>query len=228
VTIIPAIDLMDGQVVRLHKGLATTKEVFGDALEVLHRYEAAEWVHVVDLDGAFGQRPAQTPVIHAMAARQRLQVGGGLRSLDDCARLFDAGVGRVVLGTAAVTNPALVDALLERHGADALCVAIDVKGGEVATKGWTEGSGITPETLAARLEGQGVVHVLCTAVHRDGTLQGPDLDVLARVDRSALMVQASGGIGSLDDIRSVKHLAGVILGKALLTGRFTLAEALAC
>ena len=227
-TVIPAIDLMDGQVVRLHKGLAITKEVFGEALEVLHRYRAAEWVHVVDLDGAFGQRPAQTPLIRAMAEHQCLQVGGGLRSLEDCARLFDAGVRRVVLGTAAVTNPALVDALLERYGAEAVCVAADVKGGEVATKGWTEGSGITPEMLASRLESQGVIHVLCTAVHRDGTLEGPDLDVLARVDRPGLRVQASGGIGSLDDVRSVKHLAGVILGKALLTGRFTLAEALQC
>ena len=111
-TVIPAIDLMDGQVVRLHKGLATTKEVFGEALEVLHRYRAAEWVHVVDLDGAFGQRPTQTPLIRSMAEHQRLQVGGGLRSLEDCARLFDAGVRRVVLGTAAVTTPALVDALV--------------------------------------------------------------------------------------------------------------------
>mgnify|MGYP002635097304 CR=1 FL=1 len=225
--VLPAIDLMGGRAVRLLHGLAETRQDYGDPLLLAERYAAAELLHVVDLDGAFAGAPRQLELIARLAARP-IQVGGGLRTEEDVQRLLDAGAARVVLGTVAVKQPQLLDRVLERHGPERLCVAVDVRDGEVAIRGWTAGSGVTPEAIAERLEAQGVRHVLCTAVHRDGTLEGPDLSTLARVQRPGLQIQASGGIGCLEHVRSVSHMAGVIVGKALLEGRFTLEEALAC
>lgn len=228
--IYPAIDLMGGEAVRLHRGEAQSRHVVGQPLELLERFAAAPLIHVVDLDGAFAKSVQQTALISQLAKRHPIQAGGGVRSLDDVSRLFDAGVARVVIGTAAVQNPELLDETLKRHGAERVVVAVDVKDGKVAVSGWVETSQLEPATFCAQLAARGVRWVLCTAVHRDGTLEGPDvpmLDALRAAD-GRLNVIASGGIGSLDDLRACRKMAAVIVGKALYSGRFTLDEALRC
>ena len=224
----PAIDLLGGRAVRLTRGLRETAEVVGDPLALAHRFAAAPLLHVVDLDGAFAGQVRQLELIARLAAIHPLQAGGGVRSLDDVQRLVDAGAARVVIGTAALEQPALLEAALAAHGRERIVVAADVKEGFVAAAGWTRATALRPRELAVTLLGAGVRHVLCTAVHRDGTLEGPDLAVLAEVSLPGLSVIASGGIGSLDDLRRVQGCAGAVVGKALYAHRFTLEEALSC
>jgi phosphoribosylformimino-5-aminoimidazole carboxamide ribotide isomerase len=228
--IYPAIDLMGGQAVRLRKGESATREVVGVPLELAARFKAAPLIHVVDLDGAFSGRTEQFDLIAKLAAVHPIEAGGGVRTLEDVARLIDAGVERVVLGTSVMKSPELIDEILSRWGAERVVAALDVKSGHVATSGWTETSNVTPEAAAIRLGAQGVRWILCTATHRDGTLEGPDLAVLERV-RGAdprLRVIASGGIGALADVQACRAMAAVVVGKALYAGRFTLEEAMAC
>jgi phosphoribosylformimino-5-aminoimidazole carboxamide ribotide isomerase len=226
--VLPAIDLAGGRAVRLVRGARESAAVVGEPLELVTRWGAAPLIHVVDLDGAFEGAPVHGELVAAMAQRHAIQVGGGLRTFDDCARVIDRGVARVVVGTAVLHDPALLDRLLVAFGAVRVVVAIDVKDGRVAVRGWTEAMAIEPRALAARLAGAGVVRVLCTAVHRDGTLEGPDLAVLDEVAVAGLRVTASGGIATLDDVRAVRRYGGVVIGKALYAGRFTLREALEC
>jgi phosphoribosylformimino-5-aminoimidazole carboxamide ribotide isomerase len=228
--IYPAIDLFEGQAVRLFKGDAASREVVGEPLQLVQKFAAAPLIHVVDLDGAFAGKARQTELIRQLAAKHPIQVGGGLRTEDDAARLFDVGVARVVYGTAAAKDPALLDRALARWGAEKIVVAMDVHEGKVAISGWTEHAALEPDALARRIAGQGAQWILCTAVHRDGTLEGPDLPLLTRLQSldARLKVIASGGISSLDDVRSCRDLAAVVVGKAIYAGRFTLEEALAC
>jgi phosphoribosylformimino-5-aminoimidazole carboxamide ribotide isomerase len=228
--IYPAIDLMEGQAVRLRRGDRATREVVGDPLDLAARFAPAPLLHVVDLDGAFAGRPRQFELIAKLAAMHAVEAGGGVRTMDDVTQLLDAGVERVVLGTSVVSNPGLIDEILSRWDAERVVAALDVKDGWVATSGWTESSDLAPEIAAVRLAEQGVRWILCTATHRDGTLEGPDLSVLERV-RGAdprLSVIASGGIGVLADVQACRDMAAVVVGKALYAGRFTLEEAMAC
>jgi phosphoribosylformimino-5-aminoimidazole carboxamide ribotide isomerase len=226
--IFPAIDLLDGKAVRLTKGLRETAEVVGEPFALAAQFAAAAMLHVVDLDGAFAGKLSQTELVGRLCKVHAVQCGGGVRSLDDVTRLLDVGVHRVVVGTAILTQPALLRQCLDAHGPNKLVVAVDVKDGFVAAAGWTETSLVRPDAFARTLAAEGVKHILCTAVHRDGTLEGPDLDVLHSVQQGGLEVIASGGIGSLDDVRAVKRFAGVVIGKAIYAGRFTLDEALSC
>ncbi len=225
--VFPAIDLMGGRAVRLVKGVKDSAEVVGDPLDLVERFAAAHTLHVVDLDGAFAGAPQQTTLIAELARRHRVQAGGGVRTVAHIDALLAAGVSRVVVGTAILRDPAFLDEVAHRYDPEQIVVAVDVKDGFVAGAGWVETSSVSPEALADRLIERGLRHVLCTAVHKDGTLEGPDLDVLARVQRGPLQVIASGGIGTLDDVRAVSHCAGVVIGKAIYAGRFTLHEALA-
>jgi phosphoribosylformimino-5-aminoimidazole carboxamide ribotide isomerase len=225
--ILPAIDLLDGRAVRLVKGRRETATTVGEPLALVERFAEAPLLHVVDLDGAFAGGPRQHALIGALAKRHAVQAGGGVRTLDDIDALLQAGVQRVVVGTAVVENPDLVDAALARCGADRLVIAVDVKDGRVAVAGWEGTAAHTPRDFATLLARRGVRHVLCTAVHRDGTLEGPDTAVLDEVSVPGLQVIASGGIGSLDDLRAVRRFAGVVVGKALYADRFTLEQALA-
>lgn len=231
-TVYPAIDLLGGKAVRLTKGKRETAEVVplegGDPLALARRFDRASMLHVVDLDGAFAGKVAQLAHVEKIAALHPVQAGGGVRTLKDVQHLLDAGASRVVIGTAALENPPLLEEALARHGAERIVVAVDVKDGFVAATGWTTTSTLRPRELAASLVRMGVKHVLCTAVHRDGTLEGPDLAVLDEVNVPGLSVIASGGIGTVDDVRSVKRFGGVVIGKALYAGRFTLEEALSC
>lgn len=224
----PAIDLMGGEAVRLVRGEAASRTVVGDPLELAVRFDAADLLHVVDLDGAFAGKPVQVDLIAKLAAQHEIQVGGGVRTMEHLETLFRVGASRVVVGTAAVADPMFLDDALVRFGPDRVVVAVDVKDGFVATAGWTKTSTVTAGDFARDLKARGARFALCTAVHRDGTMEGPDLDVLREVAAPGLDVIASGGIGSLDDVKACREFFGVVVGKALYAGRFTLDEALAC
>jgi phosphoribosylformimino-5-aminoimidazole carboxamide ribotide isomerase len=224
-------------VVRLLRGDFSAETVYGgDALAVARGFEAdgTSWIHMVDLDAARTGEPANLDTIAAVvgAVACKVQVGGGVRDVDAAARLIDVGVARVVVGTAAVEHPALVDGLCARFP-DRVAVGLDAKGREVAVRGWVEGSGVDVVDLATRFEQSGVAALVVTGILTDGTLEGPDLEVYEELLASvALPVVASGGVGELDDLRSLdaldvsgRRLAGAIVGRALYERRFTVAEA---
>lgn len=238
--IIPAIDLRDGTVVRLRQGdYAQQTSYRVDALRLATDYAAAgaAWLHVVDLDGARAGNLANFRLIEALAGTAvQLQAGGGVRGEDDLQRLFDAGVARVVVGSIAVREPERVQGWLAEYGAERLCIALDTREENglwrLPSAGWTQSEGPTLEELAPRYAAAGAVHVLCTDIHRDGMLAGPNLALYAHLRRLAptLRVQASGGVRDVADVRAVRDLglAGVVLGRSLLEGHLDLAQALAC
>jgi phosphoribosylformimino-5-aminoimidazole carboxamide ribotide isomerase len=239
--IIPAIDLRAGRVVRLTQGdYGRESRYDSDPLALAQRYQAAgaRRLHVVDLDGARDGRFENLHAIEAIAAGTDLlvQSGGGIRDVDALTRIFDAGVSRAVVGSLAVRDPETVKTWLRTYGGERIVLALDVRdrGGvrEIAQHGWVEGSGVS---LHAALEGfrdTGLRQILCTDIARDGMLSGPNLGLYRELGRDApwLRVQASGGVSSLVDLARLKDLdlAGAIVGKALLEGRFALEEALAC
>ncbi|MGZ4764964.1 MAG: 1-(5-phosphoribosyl)-5-[(5-phosphoribosylamino)methylideneamino]imidazole-4-carboxamide isomerase, partial [Ilumatobacteraceae bacterium] len=189
----------------------------------------AVWIHVVDLDAARSGSPQNRPIVAAIAAavsgRAKVQTGGGVRTLDDARELADAGVARVVMGSAAVRRPALVDEAAE---VVAVAVGLDHRNGEIAVHGWTEGSGVSLEDALTWYPAASAFVI--TDISRDGMLDGPDIDGLtAAAGRSTAPVIASGGVSSLTDIETLANvpgIAGIITGKALYEGRFTVAEAL--
>jgi phosphoribosylformimino-5-aminoimidazole carboxamide ribotide isomerase len=249
--VIPALDLLEGRAVRLRQSaVAATRERAepvaldgGSPRALAQRFQRAPLLHVVDLDGAFAGRVVQTELIAALAAVVPLQVGGGVRSLKDIQQLVEAGARRVVIGTAALENPPLLEEALARFGAERIVPALDVTDGVVAT------SARGPREIAAGFVRMGVRHVLCTAVRRDGkrdwqqdrepdreqdgeqgggrALERPDVEVLEQVAAAGLAVIAAGGIGSLADVRSVGTCAGVLVGEALWTGALRLEDLLA-
>lgn len=233
----PAIDILDGIPVRLGIGgdFGSVEQVAPSPLEAARRYvkDGAEWVHVVDLNGARSGTPANLDHIRQIANRfnVRIQAGGGIRDFDTAEAFAEAGAARIVVGTAAVRDPELIGRLVDRH-ADGMAVAVDARGGMVATAGWTEMSGVRAEDLMGRLAVMGVPTVTFTNVSIDGSLQGVDLETTERVARAfGGDVVYSGGVGSLDDIAALaklrhRGLRGVIVGRALYTGRFTLADAI--
>jgi phosphoribosylformimino-5-aminoimidazole carboxamide ribotide isomerase len=233
----PAIDILDGRCVRMTRGdFATAEQVAPDPLTAAKRLvgEGAEWLHVVDLNGARTGRPENLEHIRAIGTRftVKIQAGGGIRDFDTAERFAEAGVSRIVVGTAAIKDPELIGRLVDRH-ADAVAVAVDSRNGFVAASGWTETTEVRASALVQQLAVAGVPTVVFTNVSIDGTLQGVDLGSLEEVARSfGGDVIYSGGIGSLDDIRAIARLRhrgvrGVIVGRALYLGRFTLAEAMA-
>ncbi|SQI40154.1 1-(5-phosphoribosyl)-5-[(5-phosphoribosylamino)methylideneamino] imidazole-4-carboxamide isomerase [Leminorella richardii] len=240
--IIPALDLIDGTVVRLHQGDYGQKRDYGnDPLPRLQNYQqqGAELLHLVDLTGAKDPQARQILLLRKLLAGVSVpvQVGGGVRSQEDVSALLDAGATRVVIGSTAVKQPELVSGWFERFGADALVLALDVRIGEdgkkrVAVSGWQENSDQTLEEVIERYRPYGLKHVLCTDISRDGTLAGSNValyrEVCARYPDIAF--QSSGGIGGLDDIAALRGsgVAGVIVGRALLEGKFTVEEAIAC
>lgn len=236
----PAIDLRDGRVVRLLRGAYGAETTYDDdpvARAVAFVGAGARWIHVVDLDAARTGQPVNLGVIGAIAAAVTgcaVEASGGVRSLEVAERVFDAGVARVVVGTAAVETPELVDALVDRWPGR-VAVGVDVRGGEVAVQGWTKGTGMDVVEVARRFEDQGVVALEATQILRDGTFDGPDVDLYADLlAATTLPVVASGGVGSLDDLAALaalsvdgRGLAGAIVGRALYEGRFRLEEGLA-
>ena len=238
--IYPAIDLKDGVCVRLLHGRfdAVTRYDEQPAMRLATFVaEGAEWIHIVDLDGAEAGEARQHALIGELtqAIDVKVQSGGGVRSADDVERLLDAGVHRVVIGSLAVTQPDAVLSWLERFGADRITLALDVKMEDdvpvPALKGWTQSSGVDLWTALDRYPRGVAKHLLVTDVGRDGALTGPNLQLLSeiRLRRPDMVVQASGGVSSLDDIAAIKALGcnGAIVGRALYEDRFTLPEAIA-
>lgn len=234
--LLPAIDLRTGRVVRLRQGDFAAETVFGDdPLAIADQFVAAgaRWIHVVDLDAAQAGTPRQAElvarIVERVGGRARCQVAGGLRTVEAVATALAAGAARVVIGTAALQDPALAGELVRRHGAARVVVALDVRDGLALGEAWRPGAAGRPveEALEALAEA-GIERFAVTAIERDGLLAGPDLDLLGRLvalDRGAII--ASGGIGSLADLRAVHRLgcAGAIIGRALYEGRLELAEA---
>lgn len=238
VELFPAIDLRRGRCVRLEKGEAERETVYGDdPHQVAAGFAAAgaRWVHVVDLDAAFGQGSNRALIRDlASASGLRLQTGGGLRSEADLDEVFAAGVARAVIGTAAVENPEMVRRAVERFGAERIAVGLDARGRRPATRGWTEESGADLFDLGRSLAELGARTIIYTDIERDGMMMGPNLDVSAELAvHSGAEVIVSGGIRGADDVAAVAErarggagLAGVIVGKAIYEGRMDVADAL--
>lgn len=234
--IIPAIDIQDGRCVRLMQGDMDRKTVyFEDPLEaaLLFAGQGAGRLHLVDLDGAIGGCVKNLAVIKRIidSVPVPVQVGGGIRSEEEAARLLDLGAGKVILGTVAVRNPALVESLCRAYPGR-VAVSIDARNGWVSVRGWVETTRVRALDLARRMQECGVSEIVYTDISRDGTLQGPNLSALSEMAKKLeIGVIASGGISSLDDIKAVCALAAdgvcaVIVGRALYENRFTVAEAL--
>jgi phosphoribosylformimino-5-aminoimidazole carboxamide ribotide isomerase len=228
-TVYPAIDVLDGRVVRLSEGRRERITVDGgDPVSAAERFagEGATWLHLVDLDGAFSGTPDLGLVERVAAAGIPIQVGGGYRSLELVDAALAAGATRVLLGTAALDD-AFLAAALARFGPAALVVAVDARDGLVTVKGWTEGSTVGAVELAQRCAAVGIERLLVTSTGRDGTLAGPDTDLLEDVLAIGLPVLAAGGIADLDDLRALRRLGceGAVTGSALWLGHFDAAEA---
>lgn len=237
--VIPAIDLRGGRVVRLKQGDYAQQTTYADDPRALARRYAdagARWLHLVDLDGARSGSLDNLAVIAAIAGDgMQVQAGGGVREEADLQRLFDAGVRRVVVGSVAIRDPERVAGWLQKHGAERLTLALDTRRCDgrwsLPSAGWTETEARTLDELAPWYAARGARHLLCTDIERDGMLAGFNLDLYRHLADAVpqLAVQASGGVRSLDDIRAAREAGarGVILGRALLEGRFSVAEALA-
>jgi phosphoribosylanthranilate isomerase len=232
-TLLPAVDVAGGQAVRLVQGEAGTETSYGSPLEAALAWQraGAEWIHLVDLDAAFG-RGSNRELLAEVTGRLDVKVesSGGIRDDDSLAAALATGCERVNIGTAALEDPAWCRKIIDVHG-DRIAVGLDVRGSTLAARGWTEEGGDLWEVLA-RLEADGCPRYVVTDVTKDGTLRGPNIDLLrnvcARTDRPVI---ASGGVSSLDDLRAIATLVpdgveGSIVGKALYAGAFTLEEAL--
>lgn len=235
--IFPAIDLRGGKCVRLFKGDFSRETIFSDnpsAVAVKWEEAGAKYLHVVDLDGALRGKSINRAAIRSIlsAVHIPVELGGGIRSLDDIEEALSLGIQRVILGSAAVENPDLVKTAWEKFG-ERVIVAIDARDGIVAMQGWESSGGISAVTFAKQMAACGIKTAIYTDIARDGTLQGINLEATIELAKeSGLKVIASGGVSSLDDIRQVKEheadgLEGVIVGQAIYTGRIDLSRALA-
>ncbi len=231
--VIPAIDLIGGRCVRLYQGDYSRETVYSDdPVEVALRWErlGARRIHVVDLDGARAGSPQNLDVISRIADAIRLpvQMGGGVRTIDSIREVIDSGVDRVMLGTVAVRDPDIVTSACEQFGAETILVAIDSRDGNVAVSGWTDGSETSATDLLRLMMDAGVRTFLCTDISRDGTLAGPDYDLMrSLVAIAGNGVIAAGGIASIGHLRDLAYIGvgGAVIGRALYTGDIDLAEA---
>jgi phosphoribosyl isomerase A len=232
--LLPAVDVKDGRAVRLVQGELARESVYGQPLDVALEFQSAgaEWLHLVDLDAAFG-RGDNSEILSEVVGRLdiKVELSGGIRDDESLKRALATGCRRINLGTAALENPDWTARVIAEHG-DRIAVGLDVRGHVLAARGWTKEGGDLFETLA-RLESDGCARYVVTDVTKDGTLQGPNLDLLREVCAATKKpVVASGGISSLADISALSALhqigvEGAIVGKALYAGAFTLQEALA-
>ena len=230
--LLPAVDVADGAAVRLVQGAAGTETAYGDPVQAAlgWQQQGAAWIHLVDLDAAFGRgsnRDVVTEVISRLDAA--VELSGGIRDDESLRVALATGAQRVNIGTAALESPDWVRAAIAEYG-DRIAVGLDVRGTTLAARGWTRDGGDLFQTLR-RLDADGCVRYVVTDVHRDGTLRGPNLELLREVcEATPACVVASGGVSSLDDLRAIAALGrveGAIVGKALYAGAFSLADALA-
>lgn len=233
--LLPAVDVADGKAVRLTQGEAGSETDYGSPLEAAQTWieAGAEWIHLVDLDAAFGRGDNREIIREVVSASTsvKIELSGGIRDDASLEAALEAGATRVNLGTAALENPDWTERVIAKFG-DAIAVGLDVRGTTLAARGWTREGGDLWEVLA-RLEGAGCPRYVVTDVTKDGTLKGPNVELLREVmQRTSKPVVASGGISSLQDIRDLHALVadgleGAILGKSLYANKFTLQEALA-
>ena len=230
----PAIDIRSGRVVRLSQGEATRQTVYGEdpaaVAEVFVR-GGARWIHVVDLDRAFGEGDnelAVQRVLERVAGRAQVQAGGGFRSVELVRRGVELGVSRVVVGTAAAMDPDFLTAVAAAVPTERVAVGVDARDGRVAVRGWTETSTLAAVELAGRALAAGIGTLIYTDVARDGMLQGPDVPGALRLQQEGASVIVSGGVSSLADLQRAAEagLSGAIVGRALYEGRFDLPQAL--
>jgi phosphoribosylformimino-5-aminoimidazole carboxamide ribotide isomerase len=234
VQLIPAIDIRNGRVVRLRQGEAARQTVYSDDPRAVAEQfigEGVRWIHIVDLDRAFGSGTNLDLIgelVQQTGGRVEVQLGGGLRELDLIRAGLELGVSRVVIGTAAALNPRIVPAAVREFGPDRLAVGIDVRDGLVALRGWTETSARHPPELAQEVVAAGIRVLVYTDISRDGMLSGPDLAGAVALQSCGAEVIASGGIAGVEHVRKACRagLAGVIVGRALYEGRLSVAEAL--
>jgi phosphoribosyl isomerase A len=232
--LLPAVDVAGGQAVRLVQGAAGSETSYGDPLDAALAWQSAgaEWIHLVDLDAAFG-RGSNAELLAEVTGKLdvKVEMSGGIRDDASLERALSTGCARVNIGTAAMENPDWVAAVIAAHG-DRVAIGLDVRGRTLAARGWTKEGGDLYEALA-RLDAEGCARYVVTDVLKDGMLRGPNLDLYRDVcSRTKAPVVASGGVSSLDDLRALASLVpvgveGAIVGKALYAGAFTLAEALA-
>ena len=236
-TIFPAIDLRNGRVVRLEQGDPDRETVFGtDPAKMARRWlrAGAEWLHVVNLDGAFDEAGAANwaalPALTQLGAK--VQFGGGIRTMDDISRALDLNVTRVILGTVAIENPALVSEAIAQFGKDKIAVGIDARNGRVKTRGWMKDTAVNPVDLGKKMRALGVRTVIYTDIGRDGVLGGVNVQATVQLSQvTGLQVIASGGVSTMEDIErcyaQAEHgLVGVITGRAIYDGSLDLEEAL--
>lgn len=230
--IFPAIDIMDGKPVRLLRGnFATAEQVAEDVLSTAKQFArvGCTWVHIVDLDGSLQKKPVNTdPILQVVEHTPlKVEVGGGIRTMEDIAFYLDRGVDRVILGSVALKNPELVQQAVDAYG-DKIAVGIDAKQGMVATEGWTEDSKMDFIDLAKAMEKMGVTTIIYTDIGRDGTLSGPDVQGLDRLNKAvSCNVIASGGVTTITDILVMKDkkMYGTICGKCIYKKTLDLREA---
>jgi phosphoribosylformimino-5-aminoimidazole carboxamide ribotide isomerase len=237
VILYPAIDIRGGKAVRLLQGDYERETTYdADPVDAARRWadEGAEFLHVVDLDGAKAGGPQNLEEVRRIAAAVDcpIQVGGGLRNPESVAAVLDAGASRVVIGTAALRDPEFLDRALSDHG-ERVVVSVDARDGKVSLSGWTETSDVDVAAAVANLSSRGVARFLCTAIEVDGTMEGPALSELSRIAAATdAKVIASGGVGTLSDLEALAamdapNMEGAIVGRALYERRFTVAEAIA-
>lgn len=231
--VLPAVDIMGGRPVRLYKGeFSTASQVAEDALETAVRFErdGAEWIHMVDLDGSLKKERVNAEIFISVAKNTSLKVelGGGIRSLEDIGFYIDSGISRVILGSAALKDPQLVKDAVARFG-DRIAVGIDAKNGYAAAEGWTETSNVYFTDLAKQMESMGVKTIIFTDISKDGTLSGPNISQLKEINNAvSCNIIASGGINDINDIKELKQeqMYGAICGKSIYSGSLNLKEAL--
>ena len=232
--ILPAIDIKDGNCVRLYKGdFGTVEKVAEDPLETARSFErqGAEWLHMVDLDGAKDAVPRNMPIFLDVAENTSLkvEVGGGIRSLDTMEKYLSGGISRVILGSVAVKDPKLVKTAIREFGGERVVVGIDAKNGMVSVEGWLDSSTVHYIDLAKEMERVGVRTIIFTDIAKDGTLEGPNLTQLSLLSKAvSCNIVASGGISDIGDIRALRQsgLYGAICGKSIYKGTLDLAEAI--
>lgn len=235
IELVPAIDIINGQCVRLTKGDYDQKTVYGEPLEMARQFEALGFhrLHVVDLDGAKSRHIVNSEVLRSIAEKTHLMVdfGGGIKTDDDIRTAFDCGAQMVTIGSIAVTQPDLFISWLRQYGADRLILGADVRNGKISINGWKEDSTEDLLPFLRRYVDAGVRNVLCTEISKDGTLQGPATDLYQRVMEAypGLHLIASGGVSSIDDIRALDAagIPAVVFGKAIYEGRIDLKELIA-
>lgn len=231
--IFPAIDLYEGAAVRLYKGDYNQMTVYSrDPLSVAREFErqGAQAVHLVDLEGARSGETPNLPIVARIARETGLfaEIGGGIRRMETVETYLDAGVDRVILGTAAVTDEAFLQSAVDRYG-EKIAVGVDVRDGCVAIHGWTQASGYTCDAFCEKMVRMGVQTLICTDISRDGAMRGTNRALYQQLsERYSVQIMASGGVSSLEDVRALRQMGlyGAIIGKAWYTGAINLTEAI--